>query len=82
MTPVYCLSNPERVALYGLKPREAVFAAHQDAINKRNTWEYTRDIDRTPPLRLQHGWLCGDFWARDEALPDWAFPEQKKTCHD
>jgi hypothetical protein len=73
MTPVYCLSEPERVQVYSLPPRQAVFAALQQSMKKHNTWLYEQDSVRQPPVRSRHGWWAGEFWARDVRLPDWAF---------
>lgn len=75
-TAVHCLQAPKRVVWYSLPPRKAVFAAYQSEIKKQNnTWEYLSAMEKMPPMRTRHGWVIGDFWARDQALPDWLYQQ-------
>ena len=66
MTVVHCLDEPSLTFVYSLPPRLAVFAAHQYAKGQRNTYLYDREIEKNPPKRTYHGWVCGSYLAYEE----------------
>lgn len=61
-TQVYRLSTGKEAAIYSLPAQDAVVAAHEQLTNGNwNTWSY----DLSKAQRTQHGWTCGDFWAKE-----------------
>ncbi len=57
-------NDTDDVTVYSLATREAVLARYAQSHNDYNTWDYATRYGHLP-VKTEHGWACGDFWAKD-----------------